>query len=68
MNELVNLCLFLLFLAKLSLYFAPSIAYAILHEQVSGRAVSHTNRDGLIPAKLDRDGNKPARNEFRRAA
>lgn len=76
---IVNLVLFFLFLAKVGVLcgFALSIPVllfcdriqAIGIEQVSERAVSHTNRDGLMPAQQsNRDGNKPAPEIIARAA
>lgn len=65
MIELVNLCLFALFLAKLSLIcgFAPGMALAFLYVQVSGRAVSRgENRTSSS------SGHKPVRDVLARAA
>jgi hypothetical protein len=68
---MTDLWLFLHFLAKVALLtgLGPAIAIAFLYVQVSRRrTVSHSKRDGLIPAPSNRDGNKFAVGNVSRAA
>ena len=81
MTELSNLWLFLCAIAKVLVMTGVGVGGVIvlvaeccgfrvvaLGFEKFGRAVSQTNRDGLIPALSNREGNKPARNVLRRVA